>query len=143
VLELRAADLPFPVERRELGHDATDVVQRWRRYRRSPMSTRIDLRTIVKSGTPREEGRRLAEALLARESVDWDDLTIEARSLPLDLFNISFFYGYLQQVFDAEPALLDRARRARLNSPYRVLEEVASKFMNDFQPRRRDAGARS
>lgn len=99
------------------------------------MGTTIDLATVVKNGTPREEGTRLADSLLSQDNVQWDELTLKARWLPLELFNASFFFGFLQRIVDERPDLLTRARSARWSLPYAAVEAAIPALMSAFRPR--------
>lgn len=100
------------------------------------MGTTIDLATVVRDGTPREEGTRLADTLLAKGDIQWDELTLKARWLPLELFNASFFFGFLQRIVDERPDLLAMARSARWSLPYAAVEEAIPALMSAFRPRR-------
>jgi hypothetical protein len=102
------------------------------------MSTTITLpflRNIIEDGTPREEGTRLAEALLSRDDVDWTDLTVDLRDMPSELLNISFFYGFLQRIADTRAEVLERARAVKWTLSYPALETLVGAFMLKFQPR--------
>ncbi len=102
------------------------------------MSTSIsleNLRNLIEDGTPSEEGARLARMLLSRDDVDWNDLTVDVRSMPIELLNVSFFYGFLQQVADAKPELLNAARGVKWIFSHRGLQETVGTLIPQFQPR--------
>jgi hypothetical protein len=102
------------------------------------MGTKIGLKDLwgaIQNGTPTEEGIRLAKALLARGDIDWSDITIDFRGMPFDFLNLSFFYGFLQQIHDTRSDLLESARKVKWKLSYGVLEELIASFVTDFQPR--------
>jgi hypothetical protein len=102
------------------------------------MSTTItldDMRDLIEDGTPAEEGIRLAKMLLSRDDVDWDDISIDVRSMPIELLNVTFFYGFLQRVADSKPELLERARGVKWRFSNRSLEETNGILISQFRPR--------
>ena len=102
------------------------------------MSTAISLqflRGVIKDGPPSAEGGRLAAALLSRDDVDWSDITVDLRGMPYELLNISFFYGFLQQVAGARSEILERARKVKWTLSHQGLEESVAAYVARFRPR--------
>lgn len=108
------------------------------------MSTSITSRGLSKllsNGTPAEEGARLARALLANESTDWDDLAVDYRGMSFDMMGIDFFYGFLEQIATARPDLLECARRVKWLLSYSGLDDVVAAYVAGFRPRAPAAAA--
>lgn len=100
------------------------------------MGISIQLRDVLKGGTPREEGARLAALLLERyPESNWKDITVKMRHMPAELSNVSFFYGFLQKVFEERPERLEEAKQVRWDLTFESQSEMVEKLIGMFKPR--------
>ena len=90
---------------------------------------------VFKGGELDEDGARLAQALLAKEDTDWDDLTIDLRGKSHKYMSITFFYGFLQEIATRAPGTLERARKVKWILTYPVFDSIVEAYMTEFKPR--------
>ena len=100
------------------------------------ISIQIQLRDVIDGGTPREEGARLAKLLLEKyPDKDWKQVTVKMRHLPVKFSNVSFFYGFLQKVFEEQPNRLEEAKKVRWDLTYESQNDVVEQLIAMFKPR--------
>ena len=101
---------------------------------------RIDGRDVVGRGFPPDEGKKLAEALLAR-TPDWSDLEIDLSEIAPALLISAFFNGFLQAVHEQKPELLESAKKVKWVMQYEFQLANVKKWMEHFKPTKNPAKA--
>jgi hypothetical protein len=102
------------------------------------MSTTISRKffwDVIKDRPASVEGGSLAKALLSKDDVDWNDLTVDMRGMSYDLLNVSFFWGFLQQVADDRSEILESARKVKWLLSHRGLDDMVAIYVTKFLPR--------
>lgn len=94
----------------------------------------VNAREVIGVGFPPEEGTKLADNLLAREKLDWEELEITLRGCAPGLLISAFFNGFLQRIADQKPDLLNHARTIQWTVDYPFQKENVSRWMHDFKP---------
>ena len=94
----------------------------------------INARKIVGLGIPTEEGRKLARHLLQKVNLDWNDVENDLRECRAGLLISAFFNGFLQQVLEDKPEILDVARTVRWELKHEFQRENVARWMQGFQP---------
>ena len=95
---------------------------------------KINANEFVGRGFPTDEGRKLADALLADKGTVWDDLEIDLSGLAPALLISAFFNGFLQEVFEKNAALLDKARQIRWGLQFPFQKTNVDTWMTHFKP---------
>ena len=96
---------------------------------------------VLEDGEPAGVGTRLAQALLAKEDTDWDDLTIDLRGRSIEILSSSFFYGFLRELATRAPDTLERARKVKWMLAYPAFDSIVEDYMTEFKPRAAKAAA--
>ena len=79
-----------------------------------------------------EEGRRLADALLAQgETWPTDAIVLD---IPSGMMISAFFIAVLRRVHEVRPEVLDLARKTRWLAPYAFQRQAIAGWMESFQP---------
>jgi len=87
------------------------------------------------TGFPPDEGKNLAELLLQKGDVTWDDLEIDLSALPAALLISAFFNGFLQKIHDKRPDLLSTCRKIHWRVAFEFQKSNIDRWMKDFTPR--------
>lgn len=93
----------------------------------------IKANEYVGRGFPPDEGKKLATALLGRE-LHWDDLEIDVAGLAPALLISAFFNGFLQEVFDRNQSLLNKAKKVKWILQFPFQREHVDTWMTHFKP---------
>jgi hypothetical protein len=62
------------------------------------------------------------------------DLTIDVRRLPARILISAFFGSFFQQIYEANPAILDLARKIRWDVDHAFQKENIDKWSLSFDP---------
>lgn len=95
---------------------------------------KIDAAKYVDRGFPPDEGKRLADALMASAGVPWDGLEIDVTGLPPVMLISAFFNGFLQAIHEKRADLLDKARAVRWTMQFPFQTEHVHRWMTNFKP---------
>ncbi len=93
----------------------------------------LNAKEILGQEFPPDEGKRLADDLLARD-INWRDLTIDVSSCSPSLLISAFFNGFLQEIFERKASLLDDARLVKWRFKFSFQEENVARWMREFAP---------
>jgi len=104
---------------------------------------RVNAKEIVGNGFPPDEGKRLADALLTRQDVTWNDLEIDLTACTPALLISAFFNGFLQEVFEKKKMILDDARKIKWHLQFPFQNDNVKRWMSDFKPFVRDDAPRA
>ena len=98
------------------------------------MTTRVSARPFVGQDFPTVEGARLADVLLADHAHHWADLSVDLRELSASLLISAFFNSFLLRVYEANPKLLDVARKTKWELLFYFQRENIERWMAEFSP---------
>ncbi|MDZ4684639.1 MAG: hypothetical protein SH850_06070 [Planctomycetaceae bacterium] len=98
------------------------------------MMTALNARTIVGTGFPTDEGRKLAKHLLSNPPGPLDELDIDLRSCSPVLLISAFFNGFLQQVYESAPQMLDAAKAVSWGLKHKFQQDNVARWMQEFRP---------
>jgi hypothetical protein len=95
----------------------------------------INARPLVGNGFPPDAGAHLARRLIADGEIRrWDELEIDLMGCPPSLLISAFFNGFLQEVWDGKPDLLDQARKIKWKLSFDFQRDSVKQWMRDFKP---------
>lgn len=89
---------------------------------------------IDATGWPPDQGRKLADALLAAFS-PWPPADEPVNlNLPAAMLVGTFIHSVLQRVHDLKPEILDLARKTKWHAPFAFQRESIARWVADFTP---------
>lgn len=102
------------------------------------LDMKINASEYVGRGFPPEEGKKLADALLKRRDLSWEDLELDVSGLAPALLISAFFNGFLQHIYDRESGLLEKAKRVHWILQFPFQQANVDTWMSYFKPSRAD-----
>jgi hypothetical protein len=99
------------------------------------MTTILQARSFVGSGSPASNGKLLADALLREDPTAWHDLVIDARDCPPEYLGSALFDAFWQRVFERQPDLLAAAKLVRWEFAHPFQQTIFDLLRARFQPR--------
>ena len=96
--------------------------------------TQIDATEYVSDGFPPDEGKRLAEALLRQNGLDWESVVIDLTKCPSGLLITAFANSFLQYIYERYPNVLPAARKVHWQLKFPFQEDIFKKCTENFSP---------